>query len=244
MRCKLELRTEAHRRIGKVVFMKPLSPDQWSTGHDEQQMSREIHRRRDRLGFRERRTDDRQKMFLHQKMRGQPEPVSVPDADHRAGFESILPPRRLCCGRPLYDFGYLELAKARLQDIVDILSPMLEAEKERAIGIVGLEPGCLSVFKDELPKLLPDDPRAERISRSVSLFGDFLLAHDFVRITVSTAHDRTDRRTPRSGSGHGSSAKRRRGRASEADRKHGREYCREHCLNEEGGQTCREEEIG
>ncbi|WMT76354.1 FAD-binding and (Fe-S)-binding domain-containing protein [Bradyrhizobium sp. Ash2021] len=96
-----------------------------------------------------------------------------------AGFEPILPTRRLCCGRPLYDFGYLELAKRRLQDVVDVLSPMLDAERERPLGIVGLEPGCLSVFKDELPKLFPNDPRAQRISRSVFLLGDFLLEHDY-----------------------------------------------------------------
>ncbi|WP_426435475.1 FAD-binding and (Fe-S)-binding domain-containing protein [Bradyrhizobium genosp. P] len=96
-----------------------------------------------------------------------------------AGFEPILPKRHLCCGRPLYDFGYLELAKARLREIVDVLSPMLEVDQERPVGIVGLEPGCLSVFKDELPKLFPDDPRAQRISQSVVLLGDFLLAHDY-----------------------------------------------------------------
>lgn len=96
-----------------------------------------------------------------------------------AGFEPILPKRHLCCGRPLYDFGYLELAKARLREIIDVLSPMLEVDQERPAGIVGLEPGCLSVFKDELPKLFPDDPRAQRISQSVVLLGDFLLAHDY-----------------------------------------------------------------
>jgi hypothetical protein len=96
-----------------------------------------------------------------------------------AGFEPILPKRHLCCGRPLYDFGYLELAKARLREIVDVLSPMLEVDQKRPVGIVGLEPGCLSVFNDELPKLFPDDPRAQRISQSVVLLGDFLLAHDY-----------------------------------------------------------------
>jgi hypothetical protein len=79
----------------------------------------------------------------------------------------------------LYDFGYLDLAKDRLQEIVGVLSPMLEGETDRPVGIVGLEPGCLSVFKDELPKLFPDDPRVQRISRSVFLLGDFLLAHDY-----------------------------------------------------------------
>ncbi|HLG84143.1 MAG TPA: FAD-binding and (Fe-S)-binding domain-containing protein [Bradyrhizobium sp.] len=94
-----------------------------------------------------------------------------------AGFEPILPERRLCCGRPLYDFGYLDDAKDRLREIVDVLSPMFD--EGAPPSIVGLEPGCLSVFRDELPKLLPDDRRAALISRSVSMFGDFLLAQGY-----------------------------------------------------------------
>ncbi len=110
----------------------------------------------------------------------QPEVAEAASAVLRdAGFEPILPTRRLCCGRPLYDFGYLEQAKSRLQEIIDVLSPMLEAERERPVAIVGLEPGCLSVFKDEFPKLFPDDSRAQRISSSVFLLGDFLLAHEY-----------------------------------------------------------------
>jgi FAD/FMN-containing dehydrogenase/Fe-S oxidoreductase len=96
-----------------------------------------------------------------------------------AGFEPLLPSQRLCCGRPLYDFGYLELAKSRLQKIIEIVSPMLDQAGDRPLSIVGLEPGCLSVFKDELLKMFPDDARARRISQSVYLLGDFLLTHDY-----------------------------------------------------------------
>jgi FAD/FMN-containing dehydrogenase/Fe-S oxidoreductase len=96
-----------------------------------------------------------------------------------AGFEPVLPSQRLCCGRPLYDFGYLELAKSRLQKVIEVVFPMLDEAGGRPVSIVGLEPGCLSVFKDELLKLFPDDPRARRISQSAYLLGDFLLAHDY-----------------------------------------------------------------
>jgi FAD/FMN-containing dehydrogenase/Fe-S oxidoreductase len=93
-----------------------------------------------------------------------------------AGFDAALPSKRLCCGRPLYDFGYLDAAREHLAEILDAFAGPLASEDFR---IVGLEPGCLSVFKDELLKLFPDDPRARRLSESVSMFGDFLLEHDY-----------------------------------------------------------------
>jgi Fe-S oxidoreductase len=38
----------------------------------------------------------------------------------------------------------------------------------------------MSVFKDELLKLFPDDPRAQRLASSVRLFGDFLVEQNYV----------------------------------------------------------------
>jgi FAD/FMN-containing dehydrogenase/Fe-S oxidoreductase len=90
-----------------------------------------------------------------------------------AGFDAQLPPRRLCCGRPLYDFGYLDAARERLQAILDTLSPMFDGD-DAAVALVGLEPGCMSVFKDELLKMFPDDPRAKVLSDNAFLLGDFL----------------------------------------------------------------------
>lgn len=91
-----------------------------------------------------------------------------------AGFEAVLPRRRLCCGRPLYDFGLLDQARARLADVMAELIDRLDVGGRGPIAVVGLEPGCLSVFKDELPKLFPDDPRARRLSVHTELLGDFL----------------------------------------------------------------------
>ncbi|MGF6781409.1 FAD-binding and (Fe-S)-binding domain-containing protein [Paraburkholderia sp. GAS334] len=90
-----------------------------------------------------------------------------------AGFDAHLPSRRLCCGRPLYDFGYLDAARDRLQTILDTLSPMFDGDNA-AVALVGLEPGCMSVFKDELLKMFPDDPRAKILSDNAFLLGDFL----------------------------------------------------------------------
>jgi Fe-S oxidoreductase/FAD/FMN-containing dehydrogenase len=77
-----------------------------------------------------------------------------------AGFSVELPGRPLCCGRPLYDFGMLKLARRRLEAVLGELGPILAA----GTPVVGLEPSCLAVFKDELPNLFPDDGRARRLA--------------------------------------------------------------------------------
>ncbi|WP_321845859.1 FAD-binding and (Fe-S)-binding domain-containing protein [Paraburkholderia bannensis] len=90
------------------------------------------------------------------------------------GFDVILPPKRLCCGRPLYDYGLLDEAKALLETMVDELGQYVS----EGVPVVGLEPGCLSVFKDELLKQLPDNELAKRLSSNTHLFSNFLAAQD------------------------------------------------------------------
>jgi FAD/FMN-containing dehydrogenase/Fe-S oxidoreductase len=87
-----------------------------------------------------------------------------------AGFTVGLPRERLCCGRPLYDFGMLDTAKKVLATTVAALSPHVEAGRP----VVVLEPSCAAVFKDELPELFPRDERAARLSRATVLFGELL----------------------------------------------------------------------
>jgi len=90
-----------------------------------------------------------------------------------AGFEVVIPKATLCCGRPLYDFGMLDRAKRLLQKTMDAL----EAEIVAGVPIVGLEPSCVAVFRDELPSLFPQDERAQRLSRQTLLFSEFLEQH-------------------------------------------------------------------
>jgi Fe-S oxidoreductase len=87
-----------------------------------------------------------------------------------AGYEVIVPQANLCCGRPLYDFGMLDRAESLLLDILDALSPEIEA----GIPIVGLEPSCVAVFRDELVNLFPHDERAQALSRQTFLLSEFL----------------------------------------------------------------------
>jgi FAD/FMN-containing dehydrogenase/Fe-S oxidoreductase len=87
-----------------------------------------------------------------------------------AGFRVIVPRASLCCGRPLYDHGMLDRAQALLLQILDELSPEIEA----GIPIVGLEPSCVAVFRDELINLFPHDERAQALSRQTFLLSEFL----------------------------------------------------------------------
>ncbi len=87
-----------------------------------------------------------------------------------AGFRVIVPKANLCCGRPLYDHGMLHRARSLLLRILDELSPEIEA----GIPIVGLEPSCVAVFRDELVNLFPQDERAQALSRQTFLLSEFL----------------------------------------------------------------------
>jgi FAD/FMN-containing dehydrogenase/Fe-S oxidoreductase len=96
-----------------------------------------------------------------------------------SGFEVLLPEGNLCCGRPLYDFGLLDRAESLLLQILDTLTPEIEA----GIPIVGLEPSCVAVFRDELCNLFPHDDRAQRLSRQVFLLSEFLENHkEFIQL--------------------------------------------------------------
>jgi FAD/FMN-containing dehydrogenase/Fe-S oxidoreductase len=87
-----------------------------------------------------------------------------------AGYEVTIPRQRLCCGRPLYDFGFLEMAKTRLRQIMRALRPELEA----GTPIIGLEPSCVSVFRDELYSLFPADEDAKRLRQLVVTLSEFI----------------------------------------------------------------------
>jgi FAD/FMN-containing dehydrogenase/Fe-S oxidoreductase len=87
-----------------------------------------------------------------------------------AGYRVVVPRANLCCGRPLYDFGMLDRAESLLLDILDQLEPEIEA----GIPIIGLEPSCIAVFRDELVNLFPHDARARALSQQTFLLSEFL----------------------------------------------------------------------
>lgn len=87
-----------------------------------------------------------------------------------AGFDVHVPMGNLCCGRPLYDYGFLDQARAYLERILDALRPDIHA----GTPIVVLEPSCLSVFRDELINLLAHDEDAHRLSNQTFTLAQFL----------------------------------------------------------------------
>ena len=89
-----------------------------------------------------------------------------------AGFEVESPKEHLCCGRPLYDFGFLDQARAYLANVLEKVRPQVDA----GMPFIFLEPSCASVFKDELLEFFPKDDRARRLSEQVWLLADWLQA--------------------------------------------------------------------
>ncbi|HWB53212.1 MAG TPA: heterodisulfide reductase-related iron-sulfur binding cluster, partial [Tepidisphaeraceae bacterium] len=87
-----------------------------------------------------------------------------------AGFRVEVPMQDICCGRPLYDYGFLNMAKRWLQDILQKLQPAIEA----GIPMVVLEPSCWAVFKDELTNMLPNDLDAKRLQNLTMTLAEFL----------------------------------------------------------------------
>ncbi|MEO6834954.1 MAG: FAD-binding and (Fe-S)-binding domain-containing protein, partial [Candidatus Tumulicola sp.] len=90
-----------------------------------------------------------------------------------AGFHVTIPKVALCCGRPLYDYGMLDLAKTMLHEIIAALKPQIEA----GTCIVGLEPSCVSVFRDEMSNLLHGNEDANRFKKQTFLISEFLEKH-------------------------------------------------------------------
>lgn len=97
-------------------------------------------------------------------------PVAAVEVLERAGLRVLVPRASLCCGRPLYDYGMLPLAKRLLREVLDEMQPFLDA----GVPIVGLGPSCIAVFRDELVNLFPEDERAQKLKRQSFLLDEFL----------------------------------------------------------------------
>jgi FAD/FMN-containing dehydrogenase/Fe-S oxidoreductase len=94
-----------------------------------------------------------------------------------AGFVPEVPRHHVCCGRPLYDFGFLKQARTYLEKILHDFAPQIDA----GLPFVFLEPSCATVFRDELINFFPPDsqagPRAQRLRDQTLLLSQFLVQH-------------------------------------------------------------------
>ena len=90
-----------------------------------------------------------------------------------AGYQVVIPSQPLGCGRPLYDYGMLDLAKHQLQHILSTLQPQIAA----GVPMIGLEPSCTAIFRDELINLFPHDEDAKRLHQQTFTLSEFLTKH-------------------------------------------------------------------
>ncbi len=87
-----------------------------------------------------------------------------------AGYRVEVSKQHLCCGRPLYDYGFLGMASAYLQKILEALTPFIQD----GVPLVVLEPSCCSVFRDEMKSLFPNSTTAQRLAENVFTLSEFL----------------------------------------------------------------------
>jgi FAD/FMN-containing dehydrogenase/Fe-S oxidoreductase len=95
--------------------------------------------------------------------------VACVESLEAAGFEVLMPLEHVCCGRPLYDYGFLDVAERYLRRTVD----QLRDEIRQGTPVVGMEPSCMAVFKDELPKILPHDDDGKRLVKNAYHWPEF-----------------------------------------------------------------------
>ncbi|WP_336331492.1 FAD-binding and (Fe-S)-binding domain-containing protein [Pseudomonas putida] len=96
------------------------------------------------------------------------------------GFTVKLMQRHVCCGRPYYDVGMIDQAKANLARILDQLQPALD----EGWPVLVLEPSCLSVFRDEMPGLFPADARAKKLEKSIMTLSEFIRSRGLTLPTI------------------------------------------------------------
>ena len=99
--------------------------------------------------------------------------IAAAEVLEAAGFEVLVPAQSMCCGRPLYDYGMLRLARRLLRRVLDGLREEIRA----GTPVVALEPSCGAVFRNELTSMLPEDEDAKRLARQTYTLGEFLARH-------------------------------------------------------------------
>ena len=96
---------------------------------------------------------------------------AVVDVLEANGFAPIVAPDA-CCGLTWITTGQLTGAKKHLASLLGILAPFAAA----GIPIVGVEPSCTAVLRDDLADLLPEDPRSMLVSGATHTLAEVLSA--------------------------------------------------------------------
>ena len=96
---------------------------------------------------------------------------AVVDVLKANGFAPIVAPDA-CCGLTWITTGQLSGAKKHLASLLGVLAPFAAS----GIPIVGVEPSCTAVLRDDLLDLLPDDPRSLLVSSATRTLAEVLSA--------------------------------------------------------------------
>ena len=96
---------------------------------------------------------------------------AVVDVLEANGFAVIVAPDA-CCGLTWITTGQLTGAKKHLTSLLGALAPFAAA----GIPIVGVEPSCTAVLRDDLSDLLPDDPRSVLVAGATHTLTEVLSA--------------------------------------------------------------------
>ncbi|WP_432573818.1 FAD-binding and (Fe-S)-binding domain-containing protein [Kineococcus sp. SYSU DK005] len=87
------------------------------------------------------------------------------------GFEVSITTEKVCCGLTWVSTGQLDGAKKQLRASLDALSaPGLPA----GAPVVGLEPSCTALLREDAAELLPDDPRAHALKARVKTLAELI----------------------------------------------------------------------
>ena len=96
---------------------------------------------------------------------------AVVDVLEANGFAPIVAPDA-CCGLTWITTGQLTGAKKHLASLLGVLAPFAAS----GIPIVGVEPSCTAVLRDDLLDLLPEDPRSMLVSGATRTLAEVLSA--------------------------------------------------------------------
>ncbi|WP_314769600.1 FAD-binding and (Fe-S)-binding domain-containing protein [Actinomyces bouchesdurhonensis] len=96
---------------------------------------------------------------------------AVVDVLEANGFAPIVAPDA-CCGLTWITTGQLSGAKKHLASLLGVLAPFAAS----GIPIVGVEPSCTAVLRDDLVDLLPEDPRSMLVSGATHTLAEVLAA--------------------------------------------------------------------
>lgn len=88
----------------------------------------------------------------------------------RHGYRVHVPDEGLCCGRSAYSAGRIDMARRHATRLVDTLA----ARVEQGCSVIGLEPSCLTMLRDEAHQLGLDTAKVAAVSKAALMLEEFL----------------------------------------------------------------------